>query len=159
MKAKLSFFSERSHIMTEELTFLNLKLTFLKISKTWLTVKKTQISNFLAQIKKTKTCVSYKYNLEETHVFVFLIEARKIEICVFLTVKVIFLQAVIYLPHSTRFEWKHQFTQSNILEVMFFFFVIDEIWLKIYSWGMIVNNWLFVITFCGNTTKILKKSA
>ena len=73
MKAKLSFFSERSHIMTEELTFLNLKLTFLKISKNMTNCKKTQISNFLAQIKKTKTCVSYKYNLEETHVFVFLI--------------------------------------------------------------------------------------
>ena len=47
MKAKLSYFSERSPIITEELTFLLSKLTFLKISKNMTICKKnTQISTF-----------------------------------------------------------------------------------------------------------------
>ena len=46
MKAKLSYFSERSHIITEELTFLLSKLTFLKISKNMTICKNTQISTF-----------------------------------------------------------------------------------------------------------------
>ena len=73
MKAKLSFFSERSHIMTEELTFLNLKLTFLKISKNMTNCKKNTNLKFFSPNQKNKMCVSYKYNLEETHVFVFMI--------------------------------------------------------------------------------------
>ena len=54
MKAKLSFFSERSHIMTEELTFLNLKLTFLKISKNMTNCKKNTNLKFISPNQKNK---------------------------------------------------------------------------------------------------------
>ena len=54
MKAKLSFFSERSHIMTEELTFLNLKLTFLKISKNMTNCKKNTNLKIFSPNQKNK---------------------------------------------------------------------------------------------------------